>query len=269
VRRSPGGLLLVIAGVFVALAIGSMWLQRVAFTPSTSSSAARAVIADEAIRDQVVTVVATAGAPALGVSVENLREYVDHVVRVPAAAPLMSRFLAEGHAALLGETDDPVRIDASEQVTLVRDERVGEADPITIPVREVGSMAFLDGWLTWFALGCAGIGIVTLLAGVVLRPERGEGTFALAVTLASIGISIFVFGYVVPLLVLPMFSDDPWMGLFARMADHRRNITLLLSVLSIGLAAVVVLGTGSRRDRRQHSTPLNVARYRDDRSWSR
>ncbi len=268
-RRSPGGLLLVIAGVFLALAVGSLWLQRVAFTPSTSSAAARAIVGDEQIRDQIVTLVATADAPALGFSVENLREYVDNIVAIPAAAPLMSRFLADGHAVLIGESDDPVRITASEQVTLVRDERVGEADAITIPVREVGSVAFLNDWLSWFALGCAGIAVLTLLAGILLRPERGEGTFALGVTLAAIGLSIFVFGYLVPLLLLPTFSDDTWMGLFARMADHRRNATILLSLLAIGLAAVIVVGTGNRRDRRQHSTPLNVARYRDDRSWSR
>jgi hypothetical protein len=78
-----------------------------------------------------------------------------------------------------------------------------------------------------------------------------------------------VFGYLVPLLVLPAFSDDPWMGVFARLANHHRNLTLLLAVTCLVIAALIVFGTSSRRERRQHSTPLNVGRYRDERSWSR
>lgn len=268
-RRSPGGLLLLIAGVFIALAVGSLWLQRVAFTPSTSSAVARAVIADEGIRDQVATIIASADGPVLGFSPERLREYVIEISRIPDGAALMTRFLHDGHAVLIGESDGPVTITAAEQVSIVRDELVGEVDSLTLPVREVGSVAFLNTWLGWFALGCAGLAVITLIAGVLLRPERGEGTFAVGATLAATGISVFVFGFVVPFFVLPAFSDDAWIGIFARLAVHRRNVTILLSILAIGLAAVVVFGTSSRRERRQHSTPLNVARYRDDRSWSR
>ncbi len=258
-----------IAGAFFALALGSLWLQRVAFTPSTSSSVAASVIGDEQIRDQVTTVIASANGPVLGYSAERLREFVGEIARIPDGAALMSRFLHDGHAVLIGESEGPVTITAAEQVLIVRDERVGEVAPLTLPVREVGSVAFLDTWLGWFALGAAGLAFVTLLAGILLRPERGEGTFAVGVGFAATGVSIFVFGYLVPLLLLPAFSDDAWMGIFARLADHRRNVTILLSLLAIGLAAVVVFGTSSRRERRQHSTPLNVARYRDDRSWSR
>ncbi len=102
-----------------------------------------------------------------------------------------------------------------------------------------------------------------------MRPERGEGTFALGVGLASTAGSLFIFGYLVPLAVLPALSDDIWMGVFPRLANHHRNLTLLLAVAALVLAAVITFGTSSRRDRRQRSTPLNVTRYRDDRSWSR
>lgn len=258
-----------IAGAFFALAIGSLWLQRVAFTPSTSSAVASSVIGDEQIRDQIATVIASADGPVLGYSPERLREFVVEISRIPDGAALMSRFLHDGHAVLIGEADGPVTITAAEQVLIVRDERVGEVDELTVPIREVGSVAFLNDWLGWVALGSAGLAVVTLVAGLLLRPERGEGTFAVGVGLAATGISVFVFGYVVPVLLLPALSDDAWMGIFAQLADHRRNATLLLALLAVALAAVVVFGTSSRRERRQHSTPLNIARYRDDRSWSR
>ena len=107
-----------------------------------------------------------------------------------------------------------------------------------------------------------------LLAGIFLRPERGEATFALGMFFASLAGSLLLLGYLVPLLVLPSFSDDPWMGVFPRLANHHRNLTLLLAVLSLVVAALIVFGTSGRRERRQHSTPLNVGRYRDERSWS-
>jgi hypothetical protein len=130
-------------------------------------------------------------------------------------------------------------------------------------------VAFLDDWLGWIALGTLGLGLVVLVGGVLLRPERGEGTFALGVLFAGISASLVVFGYLVPLLVLPALSDDPWMGVFSRLAGHHRNLTLALAVGCLAAAALIVFGTSSRRQRRQHSTPLNVGRYRDERSWSR
>ena len=130
-------------------------------------------------------------------------------------------------------------------------------------------MAFLHDWLGWFAIGALALAALLVIASVFLRPERGEGTFALGVLFAATGGSLLVFGYVVPLLVLPAFSDDPWMGVFPRLANHHRNLTLLLALGSLVVAGLIVWGTSSRRGRRQHSTPLNVGRYRDERSWSR
>lgn len=268
-RRSPGGLLLLVAGVFAALSIGTLWLQRVAFTPSSDSSITHSILGSEEIRTQIATIVASADAPILSQSALQLREFIaDDIARIPAGAALMSRFVADGHARVIGEHDDAVRITAEEQVTIVRDERVGGESPLTLPIREVGSVAFVNRWLGWIALVCFGLALVTLIAGVILRPERGEGTFALGVAFASTSAALVVFGFLIP-LALPALSDDPWMGLFAQLAQHHRNVTLLLAVIALAIGGLVVYGTSSRRQRRQHSTPLNVGRYRDDRSWSR
>lgn len=261
--------MLIVASVLLALAIGAWWLDRVAFSPSDDSGVALSVLGDEDIRAQIASIVASADAPVLQQSPAQLKEFIEQIARIPDGAALMSRIVEEGHARVIGQTDERVLITAAEQVTIVRDERVGEADPLTLPVQTVGSMSFLDSWIGWVALGTAMLGLVALLIGIVLRPERGEGTFALGVGLATLSGSLFVFGYLVPLALLPVFSDDPWMGIFPRLANHHRNLTLLLAVIALGIAAVVVFGTSSRRQRRQSSTPLNVARYRDDRSWSR
>ena len=261
--------MLIAAAVLIALSAGVWWMQRVAFTPSNDSAVAHSILGDEEIRGQVATIVAGADAPVLGQSPAELREFIEQIARIPEGAALMSGFIGDAHSRLIGATDDRVVISAQEQVNIVRNELVGEAAPLTLPVQRVGSMAFLDGWLGWIALGSLGLGVLIAIAGTFLRPERGEGTFALGVFFAGTAGSLVVFGYLVPLLVLPAFSDDPWMGVFARLANHHRNLTLLIAVACLVVAALIVFGTSSRRERRQHSTPLNVGRYRDERSWSR
>jgi hypothetical protein len=261
--------MLIAAAVLVALSVGVWWLQRVAFTPSNDSSVAHSILGDDEIRAQVATIVAGADAPVLGQSPAELREFIEQIARIPEGAALMSDFIDDAHRRLIGASDDRVVITAQEQVNIVRNELVGEAASLTLPVQRVGSVAFLDQWLGWIALGSLGLGVLAAIAGTFLRPERGEGTFALGVFFASSAGSLVVFGYLVPLLVLPAFSDDPWMGVFARLANHHRNLTLLVAVACLVVAALIVFGTSSRRERRQHSTPLNVGRYRDERSWSR
>ncbi len=261
--------MLIIGAALIAIAIGAVWLQRVAFTPSDDSGVAHSVLGDEDIRGQIASIVAAADAPILQQSPTELKEFVDEIARIPDGAALMSRIVGDAHARLIGQSDALVLITADEQVTIVRNELVGEANSLTLPVQRVGSMATLDRWLGWFALGTAVLGVVFVLGGILLRPERGEGTFALGVGLASLAGSLFLFGYLVPLAVLPTLSDEPWMGIFPRLANHHRNLTLLLVVFALVLAALVVFGTSSRRQRRQGSTPLNITRYRDDRSWSR
>ena len=261
--------MLIVAAILVAVSIGSWWLQRVAFSPSNDSNVAYSILGDEEVREQVATIVAGATASALGQSAAELREFISDIALIPDGAALMGGFVSDAHGRLIGEFDGRVSIDAQEQVNIVRNELVGEANPNTLPVQEVGAMAFLNDWLGWFALAMLAIAALLGIAAVLLRPERGEGTFALGVLFAATGASLIVFGYLVPLLVLPAFSDDPWMGVFPRLANHHRNLTLLLAVGSFVAAALIVFGTSSRRERRQHSTPLNVGRYRDERSWSR
>lgn len=268
-RRSPGGLMLIIAAVLIAVAAGSFWLQQVAFSPAADSGEAHSIMGDEEIRSQVATVVAGSTAGVLLQSPVQLREDISALARIPAGAALMRGFIEDAHARLIGESDDRVAISAEEQVNIVRNELVGDADPITLPVQRVGSVAFLDDWIGWIALATLALGAVAALVALFLRPERGEGTFALGVFFGSLSASLLVFGYLIPLVALPALSDDPWMGLFSRLAGHHRNVTLLLAALALVIAVLIVFGTSSRRQRRQHSTPLNMGRYRDDRSWGR
>jgi hypothetical protein len=268
VRRSLAGLLLIISAVLFALSISAWWLQRVAFSPSADTDTTLAILGNEAIRGEIATIVASATAPQTSQSPTQLKEFIEDISRIPAGAALMTDFVSQAHQRLIGDRDEPVQITAEQQVQIVRDERVGEMAPITLPVQEVGSLSVVDAMAGWIALGGAALGLVILVAAVIVRPERGEFTLALAIGLASLAVAILLFGYVVPAAVLPALSDSNWMGVFSRLANDSLLATLGIAFGAIVLAVAITLGTSSLRQRRQWSTPLSVGRYRDDRNWS-
>ena len=267
-RRSLAGILLIISTVLFAASISAWWFQRVAFTPSADTDTALAILGDQEIREQIATIVASSTAAETGQSPTELKEFIQGISRIPAGAALMADFVSDAHQRLIGEHPDPVRIDAQHQVQIVRDERVGEMSPITLPVQEAGALSAIDRFAGWVAIGGAIGGLLMLIVGVIMRPERGEFTQALAIGLVALALMIVLFGYIVPALVLPALSDSSWMGLFPRLANDSLFATLGIAVVSLILAAAITLGTTSVRQRRQWSTPLSVGRYRDDRTWS-
>ncbi len=268
-RRSLAGILLIISTVLFAASISAWWLQRVAFTPSADTGTTQAILGDDAILRQIATVVASTTAPVTSQSPTELREFIQGIAKIDAGAALMNEFVSQAHQRLIGDRDQPVRIDAEQQVQLVRDERVGEMDPITLPVQEVGALSVVDSIAGWIALGGAAAGLLFFVVGIVMRPERGEFSQAVAIGFAALAVLIVVFGYLVPAILLPALSDNIWLGVFPRLANDSLLATLGIAFVSIVLAAAIVLGTNSMRQRRQWSTPLAVGRYRDDRSWSR
>ncbi|MBV1892725.1 MAG: hypothetical protein KUG57_01690 [Ilumatobacteraceae bacterium] len=268
-RRSPAGLLLIVAGVLIALAVSTWWFQRVAFSPSSDSNKTLSILGDEDIRSEIATIVAGADAAQLSQSPTQLKEFIEGIAQLPDGAALMSEFVGNAHARLIGDREATVEITAAEQVTIVRDERVGELAVITLPVEEVGSLSFIDSGAKWLSLASLALGIILLVAGLVLNAERGEFTFALGVTMATLAGLLVLLGYLVPLAGLPALSDDTWMGVFPRLANHDRNLTLALAIGALIIGAVATFGTNDRRRRRQTSTPMSAGRYRVDRSWSR
>lgn len=267
-RRSLAGLLLIISAVLFAVSISSWWFQRVAFTPSADTGSTQAILGDEAIRGEIATIIASATAAEMSQSPTQLKEFIEQISRIPAGAALMTEFVSQAHERLIGDRDEPVRISAEQQVHIVRDERVGEMATITLPVQEVGVLSVIDRIAGWIALGSAVLGLVLLVVAAITRPERGEISLALAIGLGALAALIIVFGYIVPAAVLPALSDSNWMGVFPRLAGDSLLATIGIALGALILAALVIVGTSSMRQRRQWSTPLSVARYRDDRTWS-
>lgn len=267
-HRSVGGLILLASGAFFALAISVFWLDRVAFTPEANTDATFAIMGDENIRLQLGSLIAGADASELGMSANDLRLSVTQVARIRDGATEMRQFTADAHARLIGDREEPVDITADEQVHITRTERAAVLPAIRVPVERVGAMAIIATVTTWTWLIGFGLALLTLLVGIILRPERGEFSFAFGVGCALTGALVFVMGFLVPAFVFPSISDDTWMGVFPQLAKHRQSATFLGAIAFIVAGAASVLLTGNSRQRRQRSTPLATTRYREQRRWS-
>ena len=268
VRRSLGGLILLVSGAFFALSISTFWLDRVAFTPEVDTDTTYAIMGNENIRLQVASLVAGADAAELGVSSADLKTLVSQVARIRDGATEMREFTAAAHERLIGDRDDPVIISPDEQVQITRTERAAVLPAITLPVQRVAAFDVIAAITSWTWLVSFGLGAVTLLFGLVIRPERGEFAFAFGAGCAATGVMIVVMGYLVPAFVFPSVSDDIWVGVFPSLAGHRRTLTLVGGLAFVALGAASVLFTGRSRQRRQRSTPLAATRYREQQRWS-
>lgn len=267
-RRSLGGLILLASGVFFALAISVFWLDRVSFTPEVDTDATYAIMGDEDIRLQLASVVAGATASDLGMSSNDLRDFVVSITRIRDGATEMRQFTADAHARLIGDRTEPVDITPAEQVQITRTERAAVLPAIRLPVEEVTAMRIAASATSWIWLISFGVAVLTLLLGIVLRPERGELAFAFGAGCALTGALLVVIGYLIPGFVFPSVADDTWMGVFPQLAKHRLATTLIGALLFGAIGAAAIFLTGGRRQRRQRSTPLATTRYREQRRWS-
>lgn len=261
-------MILLASGVFFALAISFLWLDRVSFTPEVDTDATYAVMGDEDIRLQLASVIAGATASDLGMSSNDLRDFVVSITRIRDGATEMRQFTADAHARVIGDRSEPVDITPAEQVQITRTERAAVLPSIRLPVEEVTAMRVIGSITTWTWLISFGLAVLTLLLGTVLRPERGEFALAFGAGCALTGACVFVFGYLVPGFVFPAISGDTWMGVFPQLAKHRFAFTLAGALGFIGVGVASVLLTGGRRQRRQRSTPLSTGRYREQQRWS-
>lgn len=267
-QRSFAGILFLLAGITLSLAVGGWWLQRAVFDPQPTESHAAAMLDEQGIREEITTIVATASANALGQSPNDVATFVEPILASRPGAGLMTEILAAAHERVIGGSDEPVRITGEQLIQIVRDERAAEVPTVTLPVPEVGTLRVIDSILRWFAPIAAGIGLLLAILALATRPERREITRGLGELALALAASMLVFGYLVPVLLVPTIDDGTWTRTVPQLAKSTLPIVLVAAlVLAAGGIGLVVSSAGSGR-RKQWSTPLSVGRYRDDRSWS-
>jgi hypothetical protein len=268
VQRNFAGMCFLFAAVALGVAAGSWWLQYTVFTPSTTVANTQAILSDDEIRGEITTIVAAATATSLEQSPAQVAALVNPLIASRAGASVMSEIVRDAHARVIGNHDDPVRISAEQMVLIVRDQRVADLPAVTIPVAEVAAFRVLGNSLGWVAAVIGILGFIGMLLGIATRPDQGEVAKAIGELLISMGSSLLILGFLVPVLLLPNLDDTTWARSIPRLAGRGFPIIVMASLLILILGVVLTLRSSGSGRRKQWSTPLSVSRYRDDRSWS-
>jgi len=268
VRRGLAGLLFFVAALALALAAGGWYLQRVAFDTARSGDLARLVLRDEAIRTQIASTAAIASAATLGVPVEQVQATADAVARTDEGAELMRQIVTDAHARLIGERDEPVQITAAQLVQLTRNEQVGALPPIELPVERVGVLDTVRRTLDWAVPIAAVVGGVALLLGLIAHPRKADAVFGIGMFCIVAGIATVVLGYVVPVHVLPLLTDNLWAPAIPAVAEYALPVVIVVSVVLFAGGVALMVGAAAARRRKLWSAPVAVNRYGDQHRWS-
>lgn len=268
VRRGLAGLLFFVAAILLALAAGGWWLQRVAFSPSTSRAVAREVFTDPQLRTQLAAVVAPAAAGAVGKPANQLNLEVAANTGYPEAAEFLADIVADIHARVIG-AGGPVQITGPQMVNIVRDQNAAAVPAVTLPVEEVGILDAMRTVLRLFVPIAAVLGLAAVVLGVLAHPERADAIFGIGVLCILAGVLAMILGYVVPTFLLPLLTDNVWIEVIPAAAnDELRTVAALSCALAI-VGVVLILGSaGFRRRKTGWSSPVRVARYNEQRRWS-
>jgi hypothetical protein len=270
-RRGLVGLLFFIAAACLALAAGGWWLQRVAFDTSTSAELADVVLHDDAIRAQIGTIVASIAADHLGVPESELRALVDQYVQAgdPAVDDVLGQVVADSHARLIGERDEPVQITGAQLVPIVRNENAADLPNITLPVESVTALNLIRISLGWFIPVMTAAGVIALLLGLVAHPRKSDALSGIGRFLVFCAFAVVLLGWLVPVHVLPEVSDSTWIAVIPAVADYNLPYVIVAAVVLFALGLAVMIGALTLGRRRNWRTPVNMSRYNEQRRWSR
>jgi len=262
-ERSLGATFFLLASVALAIAFGSWWLDRVAFSPDANTDAAAAILEDPDIRQELIGLIAPLSAPKLDTNSADLSGMLEtQVLTNRLGAKEMAPILERAHAIIIGDSDDPLRISGSELITVVRDERAADVAPFTVPLEKIGTLSTIKSVARWTVPIAAGLAVVMIALGLVTRPERREVLNALGELLIALAVAVLLFGYAIPVHLFTALDNRTW----TRSIPH---LALRSLPVAIGTAVVLALGGGSLiltskagGGRKQWSTPLSMARYR-------
>jgi hypothetical protein len=269
-ERTLAGMLFLVAAVAFSIAGGAWYMQRVCFTPDDTRESAAAILKEPDIRQEINTVVSGASAPVLGVNTPELSEFLEtQILSTHAGAAVMGPIVEEIHDKIIGNRDDDIVVTGEEMIPIVRDQRAADVQDVVLPIPVIGTLKTTRTTIGWLIPIAAGIGAIAMLLGIATRPERRDVLRGLGEFFMAMACSMLVFGYLIPVQLLPAIDNGVWTKAIPRLA--MRTLPFVLGSAAIfGLGgAALILASMSGGKRRQFSTPLSVTRYRgDDHGWS-
>lgn len=230
------------------------------------------ILGDSAIKAQLVDLVATAAAsqlaPTDATMQATLRTNVEAVATIPEGQELLAEVIHDAHAHLIGAQEQPVQITGRQLVSIVRDERAADLDPIELPVPVITPLDIARSTLRWLLPIAAVLTIVLVALGFAAHPERAAVLRSLALGLILLAVLAGLLGYLVPKLIIPILSDSPWAHVPARLADDSLPLLIGLELVLLGGALGLWAASGMVRRRTRWSSPITNRRYMEERRWS-
>jgi hypothetical protein len=147
-------------------------------------------------------------------------------------------------------------------IDIVRDQRAADVATITLPIETIGTLNTIRRALGWIMPISGVLGLLLLLLGIFARPERREVVRALGEFCIALALSMLVFGYFLPVQLIPAIDHRTWTKAIPRLAMRTWPVVLGSTAVFAALGAVLILGSLTGGKRRQWSTPLAATRYR-------
>ena len=270
-ERSLAGVLFLVSAVAFSLAAGGWWMQRIVFTPDDTRDTAAAILGEPDIRLELNTVITGETTRVVQRSTEELSTMLEaSVLTSRAGAAELAPLMGQAHGRVIGLRDDePVQIGGSDLIPIVRDERAADVDPFTLPIQPIGVLKTMRSILGWMIPIAAALGLLTLVLGLVARPERRDVLRGLGELGLALAVSMVVFGYLLPVQFLTAIDNRTWTHLAPRLALRTLPVVLGTAAIFAGAGVALILTSTTSTKRRQWSTPLSVARYNggDNPGW--
>jgi branched-subunit amino acid transport protein AzlD len=239
-----------------AFAFASWWASHTILDTTRTRSITEAVLESADLRHFVAGHIASVTAPAVGVSAgsattnSTYTNQLDAVLARPDIQLKLEQFVVDAHERLIGERTAPAVLDQATVRTLVaaafpsvRVADLAKVHAVTFDVPQ--SQALFKGrealahrfWLYF-------LGAVVLLAlGLVTTDDRHAAVRLIGKWLIAITVAHLIVLWIVPVVILPAVTTNPWAHLVAAVA-RALDAGILTSLVVLAVVGVACLFVG-------------------------
>jgi hypothetical protein len=236
-----------------ALAFASWWTSHTILDTARTRRVTEAVLESADLRHFVAKHVASVTAPALGVSAGAVAtngtytNHLDAVLARPAIQLKLEQFVVDAHERLLGERTAPAVLDQATARTLVAaafpsvcGSELAKVHAVRFDVPQSQALfksreAFAHRFWLYF-LGA----VVLLTVGLVTTDDRHASVKLIGKWLIGITVAHLIALWIVPVVILPSVTTNPWAHLVAAVA-HAVGAGIVTGLVVLALVGVVCL----------------------------
>jgi hypothetical protein len=218
VRGVLGSLLLSLGLLAGSLALSGWWLEHTIFDPSRSGDVAAVALGDDTLRADLARQIADRVSTSLHVDHATVQAAADAALTRPAIANAFASVIRDAHARLIGAATGPVTVRPGLLATAIGDPRAAALPPIRLNVPTVTALdttrRALDAAVPLLAMAGAALALV----GLVIHSHPADALRVLGWWLIGASAVELVVAYVLPVLVVPAVTDNPYAALISEVA---------------------------------------------------